>query len=274
MKTAGYDVMDEKVCARRLSAITSAASADTALILGTGLGCMEKDLVIEDAIPYAEIPGFPRSSVAGHSGRLIFGRMGDKNLVVMSGRFHLYEGYSPAEITFPIRVFSLMGIQRLFISNAAGGLRRDMKAGGIMLIQDHINLTALNPLTGPNLDDMGPRFPDMTAPYPPGLRSKALEHAETQGIDLKQGVYVQVPGPSMETAAETRMLRILGADAVGMSTVMEVIAAVHCGMQVLGISAITNINDPDNPRPAPIEEVIEMAGKAGPLIAEIFRGCL
>jgi purine-nucleoside phosphorylase len=262
---------NEQKAAVRLSSISS---SQTAIILGTGLGIMEDDISIDESINYGEIPGFPVSSVTSHQGRLLFGRLGGQNVIVMSGRFHLYEGYSAKEVTFPIRVFSLMGVKKVFISNAAGGLRKDLVPGSAMLITDHINLTGRNPLIGPNDDSMGPRFPDMTEPYSSSLMETARVYARKNNIDLKDGVYVQIPGPSMETAAETRMLRIIGADAVGMSTVMEVIQAVHCGMDVLAISAITNNNDPDNYLSAPLDEVIAMAHMAGPNIARIFKGIL
>jgi purine-nucleoside phosphorylase len=248
--------------------------ADTALILGTGLGVMENEISIRESIPYAEIPGFPRSTVTSHSGRLLSGTMGNRNVLVMSGRFHLYEGYSPADVTFPIRVFALLGVKTLFISNAAGGLRKDLVPGSAMLIADHINFTGRNPLIGPNIDEVGPRFPDMTRPYSRRLMALAEKYAKGKGLTLHRGVYLQITGPSMETAAETRMFRMLGADAIGMSTVMEVIQAVHCGMEIMAVSAITNNNDPDNYLPAPIESVIENAAKAGPAIADIFKGVL
>ncbi len=246
----------------------------TAVILGTGLGIMEDAVTIKDSIAYSEIDGFPQSTVSSHSGRLIMGTLGNTEVAVMSGRFHLYEGYSAAEVTLPIRVFARMGIKRLLISNAAGGLRPELTPGSAMLITDHINFTGRNPLIGPNDETLGPRFPDMTEPYSRELRSRALEIADKKGVRLHQGTYIQVNGPSMETAAETRMFQRLGADAVGMSTVMEVIQAVHCGMEVMGISAITNNNDPDHYKPAPLEEVIAMANAAGPQIAAIFEEIL
>ena len=248
--------------------------ATVAIILGTGLGIMEKSISVKEAIPYSEIPGFPQSTVISHSGRLLAGKLGGKDVMVMSGRFHLYEGYSAEEVTFPIRVFSLMGIKTLFISNAAGGLRKALLPGSAMLITDHINLTGHNPLVGPNKDQFGPRFPDMTQPYSRRLNNLARKHAKGKSIRLHEGVYAQLMGPSMETASETWMLQRIGADAVGMSTVMEVIQAVHCSMEVLAISAITNNNDPDSYLPVPIETVIAMAEKAGPVIADIFQGVL
>jgi purine-nucleoside phosphorylase len=182
---------------------------------------MEEAISVEHAVTYADIPGFPVSSVKGHSGRLLFGRLGATGVVVMSGRFHLYEGYTPGAVTLPIRVFSRMGVKRVLISNAAGGLRKDLVPGTAMLIADHINLTGLNPLTGATDEGLGPRFPSMTEPYSRRLMQRAESFAAENGITLRKGVYVQVPGPSLETAAETRMLQRIGADAVGMSTVME-----------------------------------------------------
>jgi purine-nucleoside phosphorylase len=259
---------------RAAEALSTFQGAHTAVILGTGLGIMEREIDIHEAIPYAKIPGFPESTVMGHSGRLLRGTLGGKNVVAMSGRFHLYEGYSAEEITLPIRVFKLLGIKTLFISNAAGGLRKALLPGSAMLITDHMNLTGLNPLVGANKERFGPRFPDMTQPYSRHLNGLARKYAKEKSIRLHEGVYVQVLGPSMETAAETWMLQRIGADAVGMSTVMEVIEGVHCGMDVLAISAITNNNDPDSYLSVPIETVIAMAEKAGPNIAEIFKGVL
>ncbi|HDP24091.1 MAG TPA: purine-nucleoside phosphorylase [Deltaproteobacteria bacterium] len=261
----------EHLAATQLSRISR---PECAIILGTGLGIMEDEITILESISYREIPGFPTSSVPGHSGRLLFGLLGNCRVVVMSGRFHLYEGYTAAQLTFPIRVFARMGIRKILISNAAGGLRPDLIPGSVMMITDHINYTGHNPLTGPNDEGLGPRFPDMTRPYAPELMDRARLSARRQEIPLAEGVYVQVNGPSMETAAETKMLKILGADAVGMSTVMEVIQAVHCSMDVLAMSAITNNNDPDNYLPAPLEEVLAMASKAAPAIARIFKGVL
>jgi purine-nucleoside phosphorylase len=261
----------ETIAAESLRAFDSAQAA---LILGTGLGIMERDISISTSIPYSEIPGFPQSTVTSHSGRLLRGTLGGKEIVVMSGRFHLYEGYTAEEITLPIRVFKLLGIKTLFISNAAGGLRKALLPGSAMLITDHMNLTGRNPLVGANKDRFGPRFPDMTQPYSKRLNNLAGKYAKENSIRLHEGVYAQVMGPSMETAAETWMLQRIGADAVGMSTVMEVIEGVHCGMEVLAISAITNNNDPDSYLPIPIETVIAMAEKAGPKIADIFKGVL
>ena len=259
---------------RAAEALGAFQGARAAVILGTGLGIMEREINIHEALPYSKIPGFPESTVTSHSGRLLRGSLGGKDVVVMSGRFHLYEGYTAEEVTLPIRVFKLLGIKTLFISNAAGGLRKALLPGSAMLITDHINLTGRNPLVGPNKDRFGPRFPDMTQPYNRQLNNLARKHAKDKSIRLHEGVYVQLMGPSMETAAETWMLQRIGADAVGMSTVMEVIQAVQCGMEVLAVSAITNNNDPDSYLPVPIETVIAMAEKAGPIITEIFKGVL
>lgn len=247
---------------------------ETAIILGTGLGVMEDAITIDKIFPYGEIPGFPKSTSPYHSGRLILGKLGNVPVIAMSGRFHLFEGYTPIEVTFPIRVFKIMGIKRLFVSNAAGGLRPDLTAGSVMMIRDHINFTGRNPLIGPNNDELGPRFPEMNRPYAPQLMNWARISARKLGIKLHEGVYLQLLGPSMETAAETLMIQRLGADAVGMSTVMEVIEAVHCGLDVLAISAITNNNDPDDYKDASLEYIISMAKEAGPKIAAIFSEVL
>jgi len=244
------------------------------LVLGTGLGGLAER--IEDAVtvPYGEIPHFPRSTVASHKGRLIFGRLAGCQVAAMQGRFHLYEGYHPKEITFPIRVMAALGIKALVISNAAGGLNPMFSPGDLMLIRDHINLTGQNPLIGENVEAWGPRFPDMTAPYSRALQELAEKTALELGLKLQQGIYVGVTGPSMETAAETRFLRFIGADAVGMSTIPEVIVAVHAGLQVLGLSVITNVNLPDNYQPAPIEQVIATAEKAAPRLVKLVAHIL
>ena len=261
----------EKKAASFLSEISG---TENAVILGTGLGIMESFISIENKIPYSEIPGFPKSTSPSHSGTLISGKIGNAGIIAMSGRFHLYEGYTPKEVTFPIRVFKLMGIKRLFVSNAAGGLRPELLPGSIMMIKDHINFTGLNPLTGPNIDELGPRFPEMNRPYAPLLMNAARIAARKLDIKLNEGVYLQLSGPSMETAAETRMIQRMGADAVGMSTVMEVIQAVHCGLDVLGISAVTNINDPEDYKGSSLEYILSMAKEAGPKIAAIFKEVL
>jgi purine-nucleoside phosphorylase len=245
------------------------------LVLGTGLGGLAERIQTTAAIDYREIPHFPVSTVASHKGQLIFGSVSGKTVIAMQGRFHYYEGYEPLEIAFPILVMASMGVKTLVISNAAGGLNPLFRAGDLMLIRDHINLTGQNPLRGENVEESGPRFPDMTEPYSRDLIETAEGAALDLGLKVQHGVYVGVSGPSMETAAETRFLRLIGADAVGMSTIPEVIAAVYLGIRVLGISVITNVNLPDNYQPAPVEQVIATAERAGPrlerLVVEVLQ---
>ncbi len=233
------------------------------LILGTGLGGTVDEIREPTILPYGSIPHFPLSTAEGHKGRLICGKWMGKPLVVMQGRFHLFEGYSPQQITFPIRVMRSLGAEILIVCNAAGGLDPRFTTGDLMVISDHINLTGHNPLVGPNTDEWGPRFPDMTEPYSRRLQDLAADTALSLKLRLHKGVYAGLVGPSLETAAETRFLKAIGADAVGMSTVMEVIAAVHAGMEVLGFSAITNVNLPDCYKPALIGDIIAAAEKTG-----------
>ena len=244
------------------------------IILGTGLGGLVEKISVTQTLPYAAIPHFPSSTVEGHAGRLIFGGCGGQDVLVMQGRVHFYEGYPLARVTFPVRVMSRLGVKILIISNAAGGLNPLFAAGDVMLISDHINYTQLNPLTGPNLDTFGPRFPDMTAVYDKELIARAEQVAREENIGLRQGVYVMVAGPSMETPAETRFLRQIGADAVGMSTIPEVIVGVHCGLRILGFSAISNVNNPDCMEPAPLEEILANAALAGRKMIRIIEGVL
>jgi len=247
---------------------------DAGIILGTGLGGLVNKISISHSLSYEEIPHFPRSTVEGHAGRLIFGRCAGKNVIVMQGRFHFYEGYPLSRVTFPVRVMRRLGVKILIISNAAGGLNPMFAPGDIMVISDHINFTGQNPLIGPNLDPLGPRFPDMTAAYDRELIALTERVALEEKIGLRKGVYVGVAGPSMETPAETRFLRMIGADAVGMSTIPEVIVAVHSGMRILGLSAISNVNLPDCMKPAPIEEVIANANRAGEKLIRLVEGVL
>jgi len=242
------------------------------IILGTGLGGLVKKVSIRQAFSYEEIPHFPRSTVEGHASRLLFGRLAGKNVVVMQGRAHFYEGYSPGRITLPVRVMKRLGVEILIISNAAGGLNPLFAPGDVMVISDHINLTGQNPLVGPNLDSFGPRFPDMTAVYDRELIRLAEKIASQSKIHLQKGVYVGVTGPSLETPAETRFLRMIGADAVGMSTIPEVIVGVHCGLRILGLSAISNINLPDCMKPATMEEILMNAAIAGKKMIKIVEG--
>lgn len=240
------------------------------IVLGTGLGGLISEIKIEKSIPYNFIPSFPISTVESHFGRLIFGYIENLPVVAMQGRFHYYEGYSMQEITFPIRILKQLGIETLFISNAAGGLNLDYKKGDLMVIEDHINLQSENPLAGPNLKSYGPRFPDMSAPYDRDLIDKALEIGKDMEISLHEGVYVSVNGPNLETRAEYRFLRMIGADVVGMSTVPEVIVARHMDLRVFAISVITDECDPDNLMPVDVAEIIETAAKAEPHMTSIL----
>jgi len=244
------------------------------LMTGTGLGASTEFLDISVSFEYEEIPYFPTSTVESHYGRLHFGDMYGEQIMAMQGRFHLYEGYSPLEVTFPIRVMQALGVKALILSNAAGGLNPEFTAGDIMTIVDHINLTGSNPLIGPNEERWGIRFPDMIEAYDKKLVELAETAGSDEGIPLQKGVYAGLKGPSLETRAEVRFLRTIGADAVGFSTVQEVIAAVHAGINVLGLSTITNINDPDNPTPATVEEVIAVAKEAAPRLEAVIKNVI
>jgi purine-nucleoside phosphorylase len=245
------------------------AAPRVGLLTGTGLGGLAHLVASATHTAYADIPHFPTPTVESHQGVLVGGILGETPMVVCQGRFHLYEGYSPREVTFSIRVMQALGVRHLIVTNAAGGLDLDYAAGDLMLIRDHINLTGANPLVGPNCDAWGVRFPDMTAAYAPGWRKAVRTRASGPGVRLREGVYAGLKGPSLETPAETRYLRTIGADAVGFSTIMEVIAAVHAGMRVLGISTITNINDPEAPLPATLEEIIQVAENAAPALEKV-----
>jgi purine-nucleoside phosphorylase len=246
-------------------------SADIGVVLGTGLGKLAEAIERPTIIEYPEIPNFPVSTVESHAGRLLCGSLGGKKVVAMQGRFHRYEGYTLQQATFPIRVLRELGAETLIVSNACGVVRPDWKAGDLMLIADHINLLGDNPLIGPNDDRLGPRFPDMSAPYDEELRAKAREIARRRNITLREGVYVAVPGPNLETRAEYRMVRELGADVVGMSTVPEVIVAVHAGMRVLGISIITDSAVPETLQVTTLEHVIAAANAAEPSLTALVR---
>lgn len=241
------------------------------MITGTGLGSLTEKMEVDLRLPYKEIPNFPISTIKGHKGMLVFGRLANKSVIAMEGRFHIYEGYSPKDITFPIRVMSKLGINYLFISSATGGLNTQFEPDDLMIVTDHINLTGNNPLLGPNLDQFGPRFPDMSEVYDRDLITLAREKALETGVSLRQGVYVGVLGPSLETPAETRFLRMIGADAVGMSTVSEVIVGVHCGLKIMVIVVITNVHRPEVMEKISIEEVIASAEKAGPKLALLWE---
>jgi purine-nucleoside phosphorylase len=242
---------------------------EVAIVLGTGLGALAGEIEVETAIPYDEIPGFPLSTVESHSGRLLLGRLAGRAVVAMQGRFHRYEGYDLGQVTFAVRVLHALGAKTLVVSNACGGMHPLWAPGELMLLSDHINLLGDNPLVGPNDDRLGPRFPDMSAPYDPALRALARAAALDLGIVLREGVYVAVPGPNLETRAEYRMLRAMGADVVGMSTVPEVIVAVHEGMRVVGISIITDQCLPDALEPADIGRIIETATRAEPQLTRL-----
>ena len=238
------------------------------LILGSGHGVLGDQIPGADAIDYADIPGFPVSTVEGHAGRLVFGELGGKQVVIMQGRFHYYEGYTMDEVVFPVRVMKLLGVESLVVTNAAGGVNTGFVPGDLMLITDHIKFFTDSPLRGHNIEELGPRFNDMSVAYTPELRTLAKQVAADAGVDVREGVYAHMPGPSFETPAEIRMLRTLGADAVGMSTVPEVITAAHAGMKVLGISAISNMAAGILDQPLNHDEVIE----TGRMVRDRFVG--
>ena len=242
------------------------------IILGTGLGELARDIRIEASIPYGEIPHFPLSTVESHEGRLLLGTLAGTPVVVMQGRFHFYEGYTLRDVTFPVRVMKLLGAKVLVVSGASGGLNPLWKPGELVLLDDHINLLGDNPLVGPNLDELGPRFPDMSEPYDGKLQELAMEVASEAGIPLRRGVYVAVQGPNLETRAEYRMLRGMGADVVGMSTVPEVIVARHMGMRVMGVTIITDACLPDTLELADVATIIETAKRAEPSLTTLVGG--
>jgi len=244
---------------------------DFGIILGTGLGGLVKEMQIELSIPYTEIPNFPVSTVESHAGRLVFGFLGGKKIVVMQGRFHYYEGYSFQEITFPIRVLKLLGIKKLFVSNACGSVNPLMKTGELMIISDHINLLGGNPLRGRNLDEFGPRFPDMSEPYSREMIKIAKEIASAHNIKIHSGVYASVQGPNLETQAEYHYLRTIGADVVGMSTIPEILVARHMGIPCFAISVITDEGFHEVLEPVTLEDVLRAAGKAEPDMTLIMK---
>ncbi len=243
---------------------------EVGIILGTGLGGLAREIAVEAEVPYADIPGFPLSTVETHAGKLLLGRLGDRPVVAMQGRFHRYEGYDLQQVTFPVRVLRQLGARTLVVSNACGGMNPLWGPGDLVLISDHINLLGDNPLVGPNDERLGPRFPDMSAPYDPDLRALARAAALELGILLREGVYVAVAGPNLETRAEYRMLRAIGADVVGMSTVPEVIVANHQGMRTIGISIITDQCLPDALEPAEIGRIIATANRAEPILTRLI----
>lgn len=249
-------------------------TAGVGLVLGTGLGALAREIRPEAEIPYDEIPHFPRSTVESHAGRLVCGTLAGKSVVAMEGRFHLYEGYSAAQVTFPIRVMKALGCSTLIVSNACGGLNPLYNKGDIMVIDDHINLLGANPLLGPNDDRLGVRFPDLIAPYDRALQDLALEAAREANITAQRGVYVAVLGPNLETRAEYRFLRIIGADVVGMSTIPEVLVAVHAGLKVLGFSIVTDMCLPDALHSVTLEEILAVANTAEGKLRTIVKRVL
>ncbi len=260
--------IDETVAFLRTK--TSAAPS-VGIILGTGLGALAKEIKAEVVIDYGDIPHFPLSTVESHHGKLIFGTLGGKSVVAMQGRFHYYEGYTMQQITFPVRVMKFLGVSTLLVSNAAGGMNPAFSRGDVMLITDHINLLGDNPLIGPNDEELGPRFPDMSEPYNKQLISLAEKIAHDTKIKVQKGIFVAVPGPNLETRAEYRFLRNIGADVVGMSTVPECIVAVHMSMRVLGFSIITDECFPDTLKPAKLDEIVATAMAAEPKLTTIMK---
>ena len=245
------------------------------IILGTGLGGLIESIEVDTLLPYEQIPHFPRSTVKGHQGNLIFGKLKSKDVAVLQGRFHYYEGYSTRELTFPLRTLSQLGAETLVVTNAAGGLDTSFIPGTIMVITDHLNFIGENPLRGKNVDAWGPRFPDLSEPYDRKLIDVTMQCADTLNMtNVTTGIYVAIPGPSLETSAETRFLRLAGADAVGMSSVPEVIVAKHAGMKVLGLSAVANVNDPDNFTPILLDDIIKAAQEIEPGLQELIKEVL
>ena len=251
-----------------------ATKPQVGIVLGSGLGSFISEIVVEKEILYSDIPHFPISTVEGHSGKLIFGELGGKKVVAMAGRFHFYEGYGTDEVVFPIRVMKFLGIETLLVSNAAGGTNEHWKVGDLMIIKDHISQFTPNPLVGKNLTELGPRFPDMSEPYKKVLIDKAKQIAATKNIFLREGVYFGVTGPTFETRAEYKMIELLGGDAVGMSTVQEVIAAVHMGLPVFAMSVITDIGIRDEENTITHDEVLQAAKDAEPKLTYIFAALI
>jgi len=272
--------MSESELSRAIAAAVEAVRARTdfepgvAVVLGTGLGGLAREIDVSAEIPYEDIPGFPLSTVESHAGRLLFGVLGGEKVVAMQGRFHRYEGYTMQQIVFPVRVLHALGAGTLIVSNACGGMHPLWKPGELMLLADHINLLGDSPLVGPNHESLGPRFPDMSEPYDERLRELTRTVAREQQIVLREGVYVAVTGPNLETRAEYRFLRNIGADVVGMSTVPEVIAAVHMSMRVLGISIITDSCLPDALAPVDVSHIIATAAGAEPNLTKLVRAVL
>lgn len=268
--TAATSLFDRVQTAADVVRRRSPLVPEVGIVLGTGLGGLAREIAVEAEMPYQQIPGFPLSTVETHAGKLLLGRLAGRPVVAMQGRFHRYEGYDLQQVTFPVRVMHALGARTLVVSNACGGMNPLWSPGDLVLLSDHINLLGDNPLVGPNDERLGPRFPDMSAPYDPELRALARGLALDLGLVLREGVYVAVAGPNLETRAEYRMLRALGADVVGMSTVPEVIVAGHQGMRTVGISIITDQCLPDALEPADIGRIIETAGRAEPQLTRLI----
>lgn len=264
--------LEESVAALHAHGLTG---GDIGIVLGTGLGGGISDVLADRGeISYGMIPHLPHVAVEGHAGRLRWGRLGSQQVLVFEGRVHCYEGYSPEEVAYAVRLMAMLGVQRVILTNIAGGLNPDYHEGDLMLISDHINLMGVNPLIGANEDWLGPRFPDMSEPYSLALRATAMTAAREAAIPLQEGVYVGVLGPSLETRAEYRFLRMIGADAVGMSTIPEVIAAVHAGMQVLALCLITDRCIPERLQPIDVPKILQIARDAEPILSRLLQGLL
>ncbi len=263
-----YEQLEE--CAAAVRARAPGAAPKVGLILGSGLGSFADSLADRVSVPYSDLPHFPVSSVPGHAGRLVVGRIGTEPVVVMQGRVHFYEGYTPAQVAFPARVLCALGIRSLVVTNAAGAINLAYRPGDLMAITDHVNLSGWNALVGPNDDRLGPRFPDMSHAYDLALTAQLFEAGKRAGVDLKRGVYAILSGPSYETPAEIRALRTLGADAVGMSTVPEVVAAAHMGVKVAGVSCLTNLAAGIGSKPLSHEEVSETANRVRDLFCRLL----
>ncbi len=264
--------LDETVAAIEHAAGGTLQRPDVGIILGTGLAQLLREVSVSAELPYGSLPHMPKSTAPGHKGQLVFGKLADRPIVAMEGRFHLYEGYSAAQVVYPVRVMKRLGVSTLLVSNVAGGLNPDFKIGDLMVTTDHINLLGTSPLVGPNDDAIGPRFPDMSQPYDAQLIELAQRVASKEKLPFQRGVYVAMLGPQLETKAEYRMIRQLGADAVGMSTVPEVIAGVHAGLRVMSVSLISDMCIPETLKPVNIEEIIAVAERAEPLLTKLFRG--
>lgn len=248
----------------------TSSTPKVAIVLGSGLGNLSQVIEVETAIEYGSIPHFPVSTVQGHGGKLLFGKLGGTNVMCMSGRFHFYEGYSAQQVIFPVRVMKMLGIETLLLSNAAGGVNPNYKVGDLMVINDHISFFTVNPLMGKNVDELGTRFPDMSEPYSLPLIDKAMQIGKENNIQLHKGIYTAVTGPTFETHAEYRLIKVIGSDVVGMSTVQECIAAVHCGMKVFAVSVVTDLGIREDNNTITHEEVLQAAKEAEPKLTTLF----